>query len=68
MLLEQTFCNAQNKKFRNILLPAPAMLSILVVEQNKQSEVGYIKNDMMLFINGSKRINILIYWHQCHVL
>lgn len=68
MLLEQTFHNAQNNKFRNILLPVPAMLGILVVEQNKQSEVGYIKNDMMLFINGRKRINILIYWHQCHAL
>jgi hypothetical protein len=33
MLLEQTFRNAQNNKFRNILLPASAMLSILVVEK-----------------------------------
>lgn len=64
MLLEQSFHNAQNKKFKSI--PFPAMLSIFVVEQKKQSEEGYNTNDMMLFNKGSKRTNILIQWH--HVL
>jgi hypothetical protein len=64
MLLEQSFHNAQNKKFRSI--PLPVMLSIFVVEQKKQSEEGYNRNDLMLFNKGSKRTNILIQWH--HVL
>jgi hypothetical protein len=41
-----------NNRFRSIL--PPAMLNILVVEQKKQSDVGYIKNDLMLFNNGTK--------------
>jgi hypothetical protein len=45
MLLEQSFHNAQNKKFRSI--PLPTMLSIFVVEQKKQSEEGYNTNDLM---------------------
>lgn len=77
MLLEQSFHNAQNKKFRSILLPA--MLSVFV-EQKKQklmtksfdmalslfSEEGYNTNDLMLFNKGSIRTNILIQWH--HIL
>ena len=52
MLLEQSFHNAQNKKFRSI--PLPAMLRIFVVEQKKQSEEGYNTNDLMFLTKVAK--------------
>jgi len=52
MLLEQSFHNAQNKKFRSI--PLPAMWSIFVEEQKKKSEEGYNTNDLMFLTKVAK--------------
>ena len=52
MLLDQSFHNAQNKKFRSI--PLPAMLSIFVIEQKKQSEEGHNTNDLMFLTKVAK--------------